>query len=344
MPCDDGVVWQLHQLHSQNSALQPLIERSLGSAEAYSIIRSRGEFLRVASDLNIRVPVTRNVDSEADVRAAWAEVPAVLKLDGTWGGAGVAIAQSLSDALAAFRKLALPINVGVAWKRWLINQDPIALWTWHRSKRSSVTMQEFIAGRPANTMMACWQGEVLALVSVEVLSSQGPTGAATVVQIVQNDEIEQAARKLARELNLSGFHGLDFILEEDSEAAYLIELNPRCTQLGHLRLWSQGDLAGQVCARLWNQLPEVPALEDCIQGNTIAFFPQALMWNPKSRYLRNGYHDVPWEEPALVRELLRAAWPERRLLSRIYHHYRAPKRQQEVSFERPKKVATLQGP
>jgi len=152
------------------------------------------------------------------------------------GGTGVVIARSLPEALSAFRKLSQPVGGSVAWKRWLINRDPIALWSWKKREPATITMQAFIPGRPANTMFACWGGEVLAIVSVEVITAQGLTGAATVVRLVQNKEIEEAARKLAKKFNLNGFHGLDFVFEENSGAAYLIELNPRTTQLGHLRL------------------------------------------------------------------------------------------------------------
>jgi hypothetical protein len=185
-------------------------------------------------------------------------------------------------------------------------------------------------------MLACWKGEVLGIVTVEVLTSQGATGAATVVRLVRNEEIELAAHLLARKFDLNGFHGLDFILEKGTNAPYLIELNPRCTQLGHLRLASQGDLAGMIAARLRNEPAPIDApgdLDDYVQGTTVAFFPQTFIWNPKSSFLRSGYHDVPWGEPALVRELLRRPWPERRLLSRIYHHFRAPKLPREMKFQ-----------
>src|SRR5579859_4735026 len=167
------------------------------------------------------------------------------------------------------------------------------------------------------------------MVTVEVLTAQGATGAATVVRLMHNDEIEQAARLLAREFHLSGFHGLDFVMD-GAGAAYLIELNPRCTQLGHLRLPGQGDLAGAMSAKLASRETQEP--QDCIEAETVAFFPQTFNWNPQSAYLRRGYHDVPWEEPALLRELLRDSWPERQLLTRIYHYFRAPKKQSEVKF------------
>ncbi len=38
VPCDDSVVWQLHELHHTRVELQDLIERSLGGPEAYEIV------------------------------------------------------------------------------------------------------------------------------------------------------------------------------------------------------------------------------------------------------------------------------------------------------------------
>ena len=163
--------------------------------------------------------------------------------------------------------------------------------------------------------------------TVEVITSQGATGAATVVHFIRNEEIELAATLLARKLGLSGFHGLDFMIDGQSGAAYLIELNPRSTQLGHLRLPGQGDLAGALLATMTGET--LDASTDCIQGDTVAFFPQTFNWNPKSVYLKSGYHDVPWEEPKLLRELLLEIWPERQWMSRLYHFFRVPLRQGE---------------
>jgi len=224
------------------------------------------------------------------------------------------------------------MGASVAWKRWLINRDPLALWSWRRRETPSVTIQQYIPGRPANTMFACWQGKILAIVTVEVITAQGATGAATVVHLIQNEEITRAATLLAEKFQLTGFHGLDFVLENKTGAAYLIELNPRSTQLGHLLLPGQGNLAGAIAARLLQKNITEPKSEDAIQGNTVAFFPQAFNWNPRSPFLRTGYHDVPWEEPALLRELLRPSWPERQLLHRIYHAIRPLKKLEEVKF------------
>src|ERR1700678_4492899 len=324
VPCDDIAVWQLHALHANEADLRPLIERSLGAAEAYPAIQQRGEFLRVAQSLGIRVPLTQTLNSAEELKDWKFDKPAVLKLDGTWGGEGVTVVRSLAEAPQRFHSAPKTMKAWMAWKHFLINRRFFALWAWQRRKTLKMTIQEFIPGRPATTMFACWRGEVLASSTVEVLHSQAPTGAANVVQVLKNNEIEDAVRLLARKLQLSGFHGLDFVVEQDTNAAYLIELNPRATQLGHLNLSAHGDLAGVMARKLKNEAPNKIASENLIEKSPIAFFPYAFKSNPGSVYLHQGYHDVPWDEPALVRELVGDPWPERQWQSRIYRYLGFP--------------------
>jgi hypothetical protein len=332
VPCDDGVVWQLHDLHRLRPDLRPLIQHSLGSAQMYPVVHSRAALLATAAELGVRIPRTATIASEQDL-ASWcarSSLPVVLKLDGTWGGEGVQIAPSKEHAAKSYRRMARPTSLATCWKRFLINRDPLALWAWRAQQRATLTAQEFIAGRPANTMFFAWRGEVLAIVAVEVLCAQGATGAATIVRLIDNEEILHAATSLAKHLELSGFHGLDFILEQATGAAYLLEMNPRCTQLGHLALPGKGSLARAMYTQLSGDR-DAP-IELPIDRDQVAFFPQALVWNSKSSYLRTSYHDVPWEELALVHELLRVSWPSRRILARIYDSLRKPRQVETVEF------------
>jgi ATP-grasp domain len=335
VPCDDITVWQLHALHATEADLRPLIELSLGAAEAYPAIQQRGEVLRIAESLGIRVPLTRTLNSVEELKDWRFDKPAVLKLDGTWGGKGVTIVGSLTEATQKFHSAPKTMKAWRAWKRFLVNRHFFALWAWQRRKTSKMTIQEFIPGQPATTMFACWRGEVLASSTVEVLVSQAPTGAANVVQVLKNNEIEDAVRLLARKFQLSGFHGLDFVLEQDTGAAYLLELNPRATQLGHLNLSEHGDLARVMVGKLKNEALDRIASENQIQNSAIVFFPHTFKSNPGSAYLHRGHHDVPWEEPALVRELLCAPWPDRQWQSRIYHYLGLKKLDSEREVYRP---------
>jgi hypothetical protein len=39
-------------------------------------------------------------------------------------------------------------------------------------------------------------------------------------------------------------------------------------------------------------------------ADTVAFFPSEWRRDPESPYLVDGYHDVPWDDPALLRACL----------------------------------------
>jgi predicted ATP-grasp superfamily ATP-dependent carboligase len=55
-----------------------------------------------------------------------------------------------------------------------------------------------------------------------------------------------AAERLAHRLDLSGFFGLDFMIEDNTETTYPIEMNPRCTQFCHLQLGKGRDIAKRI--------------------------------------------------------------------------------------------------
>jgi hypothetical protein len=327
IPCDDRAVWQLHALHESHREHRELLERSLGAPEHYNTLRSRVGCANIARTLGVPVPETRGISSLAAIREWFDANPgrAALKVDGSSGGHGVQIVDDPQECIAAWRRLGKAPPVGLAWKRWLVDSDPLAFWPPLRKGSPSASLQAFIPGRAANAMLACWEGELLGTVVVEVLCSQGVTGASTIVRVIRHSQIEQAAASLTRGLGLSGFYGLDFMLHERSGIAYLIEVNPRCTQLGHLVVPGQGDLAGLLCARLGT--PAVVRAQMPVASDVIAFFPQALAWSSDSPYLQSCSHDVPWTEPRLVQELLRESWPDRRWLARAYHRLR-PRRVQ----------------
>ena len=61
-----------------------------------------------------------------------------------------------------------------------------------------------------------------------------------------------------------------------------------------------------------------PAPAPVTDNPVIAYFPQAWQSAPESEWLHAGYHDVPWSDPALVRELIRPAYAQLGLLARLY--------------------------
>ena len=334
IPCDDGVVGQLHALHASDPGLRAILEHSLGPHASYAVTESRYQFLSMAAELGLRVPKTRRVHSAKDIEAWHAEngPQAVIKVDGESGGNGVRISQSLDQSLGAWRELCVPSNAATAWKRFAIDGDPLALWNQRRARAREMTVQEYIPGRPANSMLVCWRGKLLSIVSVAVVAADGPTGASMVVRLIHNEQMTKAAKAIVEKLNLSGFHGLDFVLEASTGTPYLIEMNPRCTQLGHIELPGQGSLAGVMTSQLRSEAP--PKARDPVRRRKIALFPQALSAGSVCRaHIDASFHDVPDDQPRLREELLLKSRPQRRLLARLYHWLRPVNRATPVVFE-----------
>lgn len=331
VPCDDGVVAQLHALHQQDSSLRGLIECSLGDPSHYALLRSRFRFLALARELGIDVPLTVRVGNPDEAATALAAVPdVVMKVDGLSGGNGVRVCRSVGERVAAWQELSTPCTPMTACKRLLIDRNALALWQ-RSHRRPDVTLQPFIPGRPANSMMACRQGRVLGIVSVEVLAAESSTGAATVVRRIHEPALAEIAERLAARLGLAGFFGLDYIIETDGGRPVLIEINPRSTQLGHLDFEDQGSLVGLLMARLRGGVSTPKPIGS---DRSIAFFPQALLTGALSgASVDVCHHDVPWSEPQLMRELLLPPWPQRRWAARLYHRLRPLRRALPVRYD-----------
>jgi hypothetical protein len=327
VPCDDRVVSQLHELFSLHEELRPLIAYSLGAARGFDIADSRSALLKIAADLGIRVPGGASIATEAEAKRSFQRFApvAVMKLDGTHGGEGVRIVRSADEAAAAFRSLRLSTGMLTAAHRLLIHGDQLAPWSWTRRTRAELTIQEYIQGTPANNMVACWQGETLGEVGVAAVSCQGPTGSANVVRRINNPEMARAAQRIAAHLGASGFFGLDFIIDERSGEPYLIEMNPRCTQLGHLEFPDRASLASALCERITGQHTPGPRLP--IRNELIAFFPQAWRSSTRGDAWYSSFQDVPWEEKSLVEYLMLEPWPKRRWQVRVYRSLRGRKPQ-----------------
>jgi hypothetical protein len=308
VPGDDLATRHLHRLYEQElqsgPAGQPiceLIERSLGSSESFPVVYARSAFIDLARAAGIRAPKTEVIASISALRqwVAGAGLPAVLKADGTSGGDGVRVVHTLEEAERAFRTLQAPPLLLRAVKRAVADRDKTLLWPSVFRHQSVVNAQEFVPGRESTSAVACWQGAVLASLHFEVIHKRDAAGPSSVVRLIENPEMSAAAAAMVRRLNLSGLHGFDFMLEARTGDAYLIEINPRATQVGHLTLGAGRDLPAALYAALsGTEVRTAPKITD---KDTIALFPQEWMRDPASPFLQSAYHDVPWDEPGLLR-------------------------------------------
>jgi hypothetical protein len=316
---DDLATRHLHQLHREECRegewagfIGTLIERSLGAPESFGITCDRDGFIELAKEAGVRVPETKPISNVRQLRRWVAETgfPTVLKASRTSGGAGVRIVHSLEESERGYRALQAPPLLARALKRALVDRDRTLVWPSLLRNRHAVQAQAMIVGREATSAVACWRGKVMGSLNFEVLHKRDRFGPATVLQFTENPEMAAATAKMVSRLGLSGLHGFDFMLEEESENAHLIEINPRATQVGHLTLGEGRDLPAALYACVSGQ-PIEPSPK-VTESSTIALFPHEWIRNPESPFLQSAYHDVPWSEPALVRACVRTARARRK--------------------------------
>ncbi|MGH7839223.1 MAG: ATP-grasp domain-containing protein, partial [Candidatus Binataceae bacterium] len=300
VPGDDLATRHLYDLHrharhlgKEGAHTRELIERSLGAPESFQVLYERARFIEAARQEGVAVPQTEVIRNVQALREYIERVgfPVALKANGTSGGEGVRVVRTMEEAERAFRVLQAPPSAVRALKRAVVDLDtrlirPVLLRRGH-----VVNAQAFVAGHDATSLVACWKGAVLGSLHFEVLNKQYSDGPASVLRRIENAEMAAAAEKMVGRLKLSGLYGFDFMIEAQTENPYLIEINPRTTQVAHLTFGPGCDLPAALYAAVSGaRVQESPVVTD---NPPIALFPPAWTRNPASAFLKSGYHDIP---------------------------------------------------
>ncbi len=319
VPGDDRAATILHRLYEEGSAAErSLVQRSIGPNAPYPALVSRVRLMQLAAGLNIPVPDGGTISNERDLEAWMHAVPGpwVVKISGSWSGLGVRIAQTKQEALAAYRHLRSHPKLLPALKHLLVNRDPYWMADWLCRRKPEVSVQAWVQGRRGDLAIFCQNGEVLAATMAETMVSEGANGATLVARVIEREDFRKAAVALASELGLTGFYGLDFIIEDVTERALLIELNPRLTPLTNIRGAGGRDLIG-AAAQAYTGKPFLPP-ETVQPGGVVAYFPGSWGLGRNHAALSGAFQDVPWDEPRLMAEMLRPGWPDRQPLARFF--------------------------
>lgn len=227
-------------------------------------------------------------------------LPLALKCDHSWGGAGVAIAPTRQDAFAAFHRFRKTSRLRDL-ARFIRRKETHFLSRALSPITPAVSAQPFIDGHPATSSIACWKGRIVAANHFDVLVTSAATGPACVVARRDCPQMENAAAVIAKDLNLSGLFGLDYVRDKSGKV-HLLEINARATPTAHLMLKQDLPAALLKAAGLSSRArPPVTAKEE------VAIFPREWMRDPASPWLKNAFHDVPWDDPEVLRASVRAA-------------------------------------
>ena len=300
VPCDDVSTALMVRLHA-DPVTRGVVEASLGDPAAYPVALSKGAQMSLAAEIGLPVPPTLHILDRAAFDAALVQgpLPRVLKVDGNFGGQGVAVLPDVASAGAAWDQLTTRPSFLNAAKCAVLERSVRALVARRDWQASTPHLQEFAEGVSANRAVLCERGRVLGGISVIALQTTVERGPTSVVRVVDHPGMTASAEAFVARLGLSGFHGFDFVLVPDGRAL-MLEMNPRVTPISHLAPVGGQSLAAAMLGAMGGEAPplRLPAV-----GETVALFPNELARDPASSHLQ-GWHDIPCDDPSLLRSVL----------------------------------------
>ena len=300
---DESTVVFAHYL-VQNSAkfktllsepILQVIKSSLGDPEFFEATLFKNKTLEVAHSLGIRAPAAVSVTNSKDALEVAEKIgyPIVLKKEFGCSGVGVKVCSNQADLLATLPDF-LPQSTSSFKSQILrfIKRD----W-FPRPKVLSV--QQFIKGVTAMYPVVALNGEVLAGFAAVKDLTVSATGPSSVIRFTNNSEMQATAIALIKEFKFTGFASFDFILEEGTNHAYLLECNPRPVPILHLGTLAGIDMSKSLFVQLQNQKREPQLIVE--KELSVALFPQEWKRDSSSKNLDHLHHDVPWDDPELLK-------------------------------------------
>jgi hypothetical protein len=168
-----------------------------------------------------------------------------------------------------------------------------------------VLIQQRIIGTMIPRSSVAYRGVELGGFARERLRAIGPTRGATVVRYKSDPQLAELSRKLARELQITGFFAMEYCVERASGKAYAIDFARRLAPSHHTGRLVSVDLCAALAAALRGEAAEPRELPEGFD-RVMACFPQEYWRDPQSAALIQYPTDAPWDDPELLQALL--AW------------------------------------
>lgn len=298
IPVDDLAVLTLQKLATTplgnakrvNPSLLQLIKRSIGAVDGYGLSNPRAKTYDIARSAGIKVPEQMSVFAVSDIGWFVFEhgYPFVLKRERSMAGDGVHIVHDANQLETLIYQISNQFDPNFSF--WVI--------------------QKYIPGSLGIHSVYADQGKVLAHISaVQVQAkSDDVTSPSSIVRLVHNPHLEDAANAFVEAASLSGFHGWDFQID-DQKTPVLIEHNPRVISISHLDVRVVASLITAMAQCLGASEIQSLAMPDLQRkhtqdsriGQEVCLFPfEWHRWsnNPK---LTSAQHDVPWNDSKLLK-------------------------------------------
>jgi hypothetical protein len=315
--CDEDAVHAIVALAEDpglSLRLRRLLQRSFGNLVGYRTMTSKWDTLELAAQAGISAPQQARIETveQALAFADTAGYPIILKEEKTYGGKGCYLCWSARDTIAN----CIAIQYGGLIRKLRRWPRLLSLFRFALARRPPVRAEPFIVQRyHPGTLAFCAavarDGVMLRGFSVLAEQPHPKLGPSTVVRQIDNADMLDATRTLIGTSGLSGFVGIDFVLDRTNGQPYLLEVNPRVTAVARL-----GDLFGTDICSLFIEamLGTKPEVSSPQRTDMIALFPYEWIRDRRSPYLRDVFVDVPYNDPKVLARFYQSLPLSRKLL------------------------------
>lgn len=310
VPCDEQTVACLHSLirdaqagrsRQLTPAMVDILIASIGAPEHFDDMLLKTHTLALARKIGVPIPESRSVANarEAVNEAERIGYPVYVKTSFSWAGLGATLCANAQEVVAAIDAARPRERFGFA-KRWLkkaLGRD------WY-PVNSPIDVQKAIAGAPAMYNAVALGGKALAGFAGLRHEGARSSGPSSVVWLGAHAEMEKASNAMIEAMGASGFVNFDFMIEEGTGKVYLLECNPRPSQVMHLGATVDVDLFRALARGL---RAETPVEQAPRQGGQItALFPQEWLRDSASAFGYGDRLDAPTDDKPLLEFMLRA--------------------------------------
>ncbi len=305
MPCDEQVIAALHfvirrKLKGGNiitDANLQILLCSIGLPDKLDAMIFKSETRQLAMNLGIAVPTGARVDSasKAIELAEQLGFPVFIKKSFSWAGRGTMMCANAAEVSQAFSALNPKKSFAKDVIRTLLGRD------WYPTN-SATEVQKALPGISAMFNVVAWRGQYLGGFFGRREQTVGGSGPSTIVSIGPNAICEASAKKLVRALGASGFWAFDFMWDQASSAAVLLECNPRPNQVSHLGPSIGADLCAALAKACAGESLEIPAVTHIA---TVPLFPQEWLRDEQNALTQRQSLDIPNHDPKLLDVMLR---------------------------------------
>lgn len=243
--------------------------------------------LELANDAGFPIPRQEQASSNSELieKAKAFDEPFFIKVSLAAGGTGVIPVENTSQADSL---LSILEKTG-----------------YYLGENRSALLQAKSAGEELTVSFSAWQGELLGYTVVRPLETARKNGPSSVIQSLYRPQLEEPLKQLVKQLNISGFGGLDVFETNEKSLPEVIEVNLRITHTTPTSPLLGNDLIEKFYKSLVSGKAEIPANLHVDSNKCIALFPDEIMRDPHSRYLKEYPTDMTWDELEINRFLMK---------------------------------------